>query len=422
MDKLVLEGGVPLRGKVKISGAKNSVLPIMAASILTEGPSVLEDVPKLRDVGTLCDILETLGVTCSRHNGSVSMEVTNERFSTAGYEQVSTMRGSICVLGPLLAKRKQARVSLPGGCVIGTRPIDLHLKGLAALGAKIRIKGGYIEATARRLKGAEIYLGGQYGSTVLGTANVMMAATLAEGVTVIDDAACEPEIEDLANYLNACGAKIGGVGSKRLVIQGVKKLHGCTHRVIPDRIEAGTFAAAAAALPGGDITMTNVRPDHLGAVIDLMRTMGIDVKYGRNWMKVSRKGPLQAVNFCTFPYPGVPTDMQAQLMTLLTLASGTSIVTERVYPDRFTHAAELARLGATIQREGPHAVITGVPALTGAPVMASDLRASAALIIAGLAASGTTEVHRIYHIDRGYERIEERLASLGAQITRITEN
>lgn len=421
MDKLIIEGGAPLKGRIRVNGAKNAALPILAATILTEGVSVIEDIPKLRDVTTLCEILTSLGVRCNRANGHVEFEVVNEGFSTAAYELVSTMRGSICVLGPLLAKRKHARVSLPGGCVIGTRPIDLHLKGLRALGARIEIKGGYIEATARKLKGAEIYLGGPYGSTVLGTANVMSAAVLAEGKTVIEGAACEPEIQDLGNYLNACGARIDGIGSKRLEITGVKKLKGCRYRIIPDRIEAGTFAAAAGMLPGSNITLTNVRGDHLAAVIDIMRQIGLKITYGKNWMKVTRNGELHPVNFSTLPYPGIPTDMQAQLMSLLTIAEGTSVVSERVFPDRFTHASELCRLGANIQREGPHAIIAGVPELVGAPVMASDLRASAALIVAGLRCQGVTEVQRVYHIDRGYERIGERLASVGAEITRITD-
>jgi len=421
MDRLVIEGGRPLRGKIDINGSKNAVLPVLAASILTHGQSVIKKAPKLMDVVTLCDILRTLGVKNRRRNGSVELEVESESFNTASYEYVSKMRGSICVLGPLLAKRGKARVSLPGGCVIGTRPIDLHIKGLRALGAKIRIKGGYIEASARRLKGTEIYLGGNYGSTVLGTANVMMAATLAKGKTIIEHAACEPEVQDLADYLNKCGARITGIGSKRLIIEGVSELKGCSHEIIPDRIESGTFAVAAAIVPGSHVSLTSMRPDHMTALIDLMRTMGVTVRYGKNWMRISRNGTMKSANFSTFPYPGIPTDMQSQLMALLTLAEGTSIVTERVFPDPFRHVAELGRLGSNIQREGPHAIIRGVAHLTGAQVMASDLRAGAALVLAGLAAEGVTEVNRVYHIDRGYERIEERLSAAGADISRISD-
>jgi len=331
------------------------------------------------------------------------------------------MRGSICIMGPLLGRLNKARVSLPGGCVIGARPINLHLKGFEALGAKITIESGYVQASTRRLRGSEMFLGGRAGSTVLGTANVMMAAALADGVTVIESAACEPEVVDLANFLIAMGAKITGVGSPTILVTGVKQLHGAEHEVIPDRIEAATFAIAAAAT-NGEVTIKNARPDHLHAVLDKLRAAGVSVTRQGNDMVVKRAaGRLRAVDITTLPYSGFPTDVQAQMMALLTLAPGISIITERIFESRFMHVSELTRLGADIEIEGPSAIVKGGRPLSGAPVMASDLRASAALVIAGLAAKGTTTVNRIYHLDRGYENIDGKLKKLGARIERVNE-
>jgi len=421
MDKFLIEGGRKLKGKVKVGGAKNAALPIMAASLLLDGKAVLRNVPVLRDINSMGEILRVLGMRVERTAGmTVELEPEDESKVEAPYGLVSTLRASICALGPLLAKRGRARVSMPGGCVIGVRPIDLHLKGLRALGAKIEIKHGYIEAKARRLKGAEIYLGGPYGSSVLGTANVMMAATLAEGETVIENAACEPEIQDLAHFLNKCGARIEGIGRPILVIRGVDKLHGTSYRVIPDRIEAGTFIVAGA-ITRSRITVSNVRTRHLAAFLDKLRETGVEfVIKGRSIEVVPPRRP-KAVDLITLPYPGYPTDLQAQIMAYLSSAKGISLVTEKIYPDRFMHVAELSRMGANIRKEGSSAIVHGVDHLSGAPVMASDLRASAALVLAGLVAEGRTEISRVYHIDRGYDRIEEKLNALGARIKRVEE-
>ena len=421
MDKFMVRGGQPLRGTVRVSGSKNSALPIMAAAILGDGPSVVENVPRLRDVRTMLSILADLGVQGQhREDGSIHLNVIDNTPVKAEYEKVSTMRGSICVLGPLLARRRKAVVSLPGGCVIGVRPIDLHLKGLKALGAAIRIERGYVIAEAERLKGAEVYLGGPFGSSVLATANVMMAATLADGQTVIDCAACEPEVADLAAFLNAMGAKITGAGSPTVTIEGVVHLAGARHRVIPDRIEAGTLMMAAA-LTGGDVLIENVISAHLGAVIDKLRSIGVSIDKNNGTLHVSGTPPFGATDLTTLPYPGMPTDLQAQFMAMLTVSDGISVVTEKVFPDRFMHMAELNRLGADISKEGSTAIIRGVRSLSGSQVMASDLRASAALVIAGLTARGETEIRRVYHIDRGYERIEERLNRIGADIYRTVD-
>jgi UDP-N-acetylglucosamine 1-carboxyvinyltransferase len=350
----------------------------------------------------------------------MTIEVVNEADSVARYELVSMMRASFCVLGPLLGKRGFAKVSLPGGCAIGVRPVDLHLKGLAALGAQITVENGYVIAESEGLRGADMYLGGSFGSTVTGTANVVMAAVLADGVTVIDFAACEPEVQELCLLLNKMGASIHGIGSPRLIIEGVKVLRGCEFDVIPDRIEAGTFMVAAAATRG-DVIVENVRVDHLGAVIETLRLCGAQVLHTAKSVHVKGSEILHPADITTLPYPGFPTDMQAQFMAMLTLADGISVIQERIYPDRFMHVAELGRLGAKIRKEGSAAVVLGTSRLCGAPVMASDLRASAGLLIAGLAAEGTTEVRRIYHIDRGYERIEERFNALGARIERAVE-
>ncbi|HOX37592.1 MAG TPA: UDP-N-acetylglucosamine 1-carboxyvinyltransferase [Candidatus Brocadiia bacterium] len=421
MDKFIIDGGKQLKGNVRINGSKNAALPIMAACLLTNDPIRIKSIPHLRDVESLRRILDELGCRSEWLDAkTLELHTRDETFSTAPYELVSTMRGSICVLGPLLGKRRQAKVSLPGGCVIGLRPIDLHIKGLKALDTQFRFRHGYLEGKAKQLSGAQIYLGGHFGSTVLGTANVMCAAVLAKGVTIIDDAACEPEIQDLANFLVACGAKIDGIGGKQLVITGVKALHGCEYEIIPDRIEAGTFMAAAA-LTKGNVLLENVKAEHMGAVLDKMREMGVKFQFtnGSKCRVTCRQ--LKPADVTTLPYPGVPTDMQAQLMVMAAVAQGMSVITERIFPDRFMHAAELNRMGANIRLEGASAIVQGVETLTGAPVIASDLRASAALVLAGLVAEKTTEVQRVYHIDRGYEHIEEKLKKLGASIHRITE-
>jgi UDP-N-acetylglucosamine 1-carboxyvinyltransferase len=418
MARIIVEGGVSLRGTVTVSGAKNAALPIMAATLLSDGPSVLKRVPDLRDIETMAEILRGLGVVTERmSDGTVHCEVRDPETVLAPYDLVSTMRGSICVLGPLLARRKRAKVSLPGGCVLGVRPIDLHLKGLRALGARIEIEHGYLVAEAEELRGAEIYLGGQFGSTVLGTANVLMAATLARGTTVIDYAACEPEIQDLGNFLVKMGAKIEGIGTPRLVVEGVTSLKGAEHSVIADRIEAGTFMVAAA-VTRGDVLVDQCRGDHLTAVIDKLNDVGVRVERKNGTLRVNATGRLKATELTTHTYPGLPTDLQAQFMALLSVADGMSIVSEKIYPDRFMHAAELNRMGADIRKDGANAIVQGVSNLSGAEVMASDLRASAALVLAGLVARGKTEVHRVYHIDRGYERIERKLQDLGARIWR----
>jgi UDP-N-acetylglucosamine 1-carboxyvinyltransferase len=421
MDKFVITGGARLRGEVTVSGAKNAALPILAATLLTEGPTELRDVPDLADVRAMLELLGDLGCQTSRDEaGTVTTEVTDSSNSHAVYDRVRKMRASICVLGPLLARRGYARVSMPGGCAIGPRPIDLHLRGLEALGAKISLDSGDVVARAERLKGTTLFLGGPFGSTVLGTANVMMAACLAQGVTVIESAACEPEIQDLADYLNACGAKISGAGSPRMTIEGVETLTGRAHTVIPDRIEAGTFILAGA-ITNGDLTVANARADHLLAVVDKLREIGVHVETAGDGLAVGTDRFLRPVDVTTQPYPGFPTDLQAQLMALLCLADGNSAITEKIFPDRFLHLAELLRMGANIRKEGPVAIVTGAGELVGAPVMASDLRASAALVLAGLVARGTTEIRRVYHIDRGYEEIEKKLNPLGADIVRDQE-
>jgi len=420
VDKFVLSGGFPLRGSVPIGGSKNAALPIMAACLLGEGRSVLHGVPALRDVNTLLKILEHLGVRSERDGTTLTLEVTDESEITAPWEFVKEMRASVCVLGPLLARRRRARVSYPGGCVFGARPIDIHLKGLSALGARVGVEHGYVVAEAPRLTGAEIFLGGAFGPTVLGTANVAMAAVLAEGTTVIEQAACEPEVTDLLQFLVKMGARIKGIGTHHLEIKGVDRLHGAEHTVIPDRIEAGTFLAAGL-ITSGEVTVTGVRPDHLAAVLDKFRDAGASFSKTSSSVTLHPPRRIHACQATTLAYPGFPTDLQAQLMAVLCLADGISVITEKIYPDRFMHVAELTRLGARIHKEGPHAIVEGIDHLSGAPVMASDLRASAALVLAGLVAHGQTEVHRVYHIDRGYERIEERLARLGARIRRVDE-
>jgi UDP-N-acetylglucosamine 1-carboxyvinyltransferase len=419
MDSLLIKGGVPLHGEVPISGAKNAVLPLMAATLLTREPCVIRRVPNLSDVRFMGQILEWLGATVKFEGDTVRIQAARVK-GHADYELVRRMRGSVCILGPLLARLRRAAVSLPGGCVIGARPINLHLKGLAALGAKITIEEGYVQAASRRLVGAPMFLGGRAGSTVLGTANVMMAATLAEGVTVIESAACEPEVVDLASFLNAMGARITGAGSPTLTIVGVKELHGAEHEVIPDRIEAATYAIAAAAT-NGEVSLRGARPEHLHAVLDKLDEAGVEIQRRATSLLVRRRRQLKPVDVTTLPYAGFPTDVQAQIMALMTLAPGISIITERIFESRFMHVSELARLGADIEIEGPSAIIKGGRRLSGAPVMASDLRASAALVLAGLAARGTTQVNRVYHLDRGYEQMDVKLRKLGARIQRMEE-
>src|SRR5262245_51177376 len=392
MESLLIKGGVPLCGDVAISGAKNAVLPIMAATLLTNEPCVIRRVPDLSDVKFMGQILNWLGAQVRIDGGTVRVQAKKIK-GQGDYDLVRKMRGSICIMGPLLGRLKKARVSLPGGCVIGARPINLHLKGFQSLGAKLRIESGYVEATAKHLVGSAMFLGGRAGSTVVGTANVMMAAVLAEGVTVIESAACEPEVIDLANFLNAMGAKITGVGSPTMTITGVKELHGAEHEVIPDRIEAATYAIAAAAT-NGEVSLLGARPDHMHAVLDKLRESGVKVERQGRAVNVKRGGRLKPVDITTLPYAGFPTDVQAQMMVLMALTPGISIITERIFESRFMHVSELARLGADIAIEGPSAIVKGGRPLSGAPVMASDLRASAALVIAGLAARGTTQVGR----------------------------
>jgi UDP-N-acetylglucosamine 1-carboxyvinyltransferase len=420
MDKLVIEGGVKLKGEVVISGSKNAVLPILAATLLTDEPCVIKNVPNLRDTNTMLKILRSLGKNVEFNKGIVTVSSTRHTSFIADYKLVSTMRASFCVLGPILAKLKKAKVSLPGGCIIGVRPVDLHLKGIKSLGADITIESGYVHAKASQLKGSQVYLGGVYGSSVLATDNVMMAATLAKGETIIESAACEPEVADLAEFLIKMGAKIKGHGTPIIEIEGVRQLHGAEHSIIPDRIEAGTLMVASL-ITKGDITIKNVFYQHLGAVVDKLEEAGASISKTDSSLRVRLKRKLKAINVTTLPYPGFPTDMQAQIMSLMSITPGISVITEKIYPDRFMHVAELNRMGAHIQREGPHAIVEGVKQLSGAPVMASDLRASASLVLAGLVARGRTSVSRIYHLERGYENMEKKLQVLGAKIWREKE-
>lgn len=421
MDRLIIEGGYSLQGTVRVSGAKNAALPILVATLLTDEKCIIRNVPDLRDVGLMMNILGELGVqTVWKEPGVIETEPVDSSSSTAPYELVRQMRASFCVLGPLLAKRGRARVSHPGGCVIGPRPVDLHLKGLRALGAKIEVVGGYVEAESSGLRGQAMYLGGPFGSSVLGTCNVAMAATLAKGTTVIESAACEPEVADLCRFLNKMGARITGLGTPTLVIEGVGQLGGADYEILPDRIEAGTLIAATA-ITHGDVVLESAKLEHLRAVVDKLREIGVVATAWNEGIRVVDSSRARAVDFATLPFPGIPTDMQAQLMALLSTAEGTSVITEKVFPDRFMHIAELNRMGAHIRKEGSTAIVEGVAALSGAPVMASDLRASAALVVAALAARGQTEVHRAYHLDRGYEHIEKKLSLLGARIWRESE-
>ena len=417
MDKILVHGGRSLSGSVKIGGSKNSALPILAATLLTRDQCVIHHVPDLSDIHYMLQILSHLGAQVERASGVVTVKA-EKIITVAPYDIVRKMRASVCVLGPLLGREREATVSLPGGCVIGDRPIDLHLKGFEGLGASHRIDQGNVKVFAGELKGGVIHLRGKQGPTVLGTDNVMMAATLADGITVIESAAAEPEVVDLANFLNAMGAKIEGAGTRRIIIEGVKELHGAEHEVIPDRIEAGTFMVAAA-IAGTKVTLRRVNPDHLTATAHKLREAGYRIESADGTLTVHGNGGPKSVQITTEPYPGFPTDMQAQMCALLSKSQGLSVVTETIFPQRYMHVSELKRMGADIQLDGPTAIIKGVERMSGAPVMASDLRASAALVLAGLNAEGITEVNRVYHIDRGYELIDEKLNGLGAQIERL---
>jgi len=414
--RLVIEGGVPLRGAVSASSAKNAALPALAATLLTAEPVVLENLPALADVTTISQLIEQLGAEFAvERDGATRVRVARVKSHEAPYELVSTMRASVLVLGPLLARTGAARVALPGGCAIGLRPIDLHLKGLRRLGADIGIENGYVEARASRLKGCRISLD---LVTVTGTENLMMAAALAEGTTVIENAAREPEVVDLARLLQAMGATIEGAGTERIEIVGAAELGGCRHRIIPDRIETGTLLVAGA-ITGGDVTVTNAVPRHLGALLAKLEEAGAVLDVGEDRIRCRGPERPRPADVITSPFPGFPTDMQAQLMTLLGLAEGLSRITETIFENRFMHAAELNRMGARIEIDGAMALVQGVPHYQGAPVMATDLRASASLVLAGLAARGRTEVSRVYHLDRGYERLEAKLQSLGARVGRL---
>ncbi len=419
MNKLMINGGVKLEGEIRISGAKNAVLPILAATLLADGPATIENVPHLHDVTTTVELLGCMGVMVSIDEKlSVEVDSSTIKNYTAPYHLVKTMRSSILVLGPLLARFGEAEVSLPGGCAIGSRPVDLHIKGLQDMGAEIDVSNGYIHAKAKRLKGARLVLD---IVTVTGTENLMMAAALADGTTILENAAREPEVVDLANFINAMGGKVSGAGTDTIEIEGVEKLHGTRYRVLPDRIETGTYLVAAA-ITGGSIKVKDTAPHLLDAVIEKLREAGAKIEVGEDWISLDMEGRRpKAVNIRTAPYPAFPTDMQAQFAALNTIAEGTSTVVETIFENRFMHVQELKRMGADIEIEGNTAIIRGTDKLTSAPVMATDLRASASLIIAGLVASGETEVQRIYHIDRGYENIEEKLSLLGAKIRRAHE-
>ncbi len=417
MDKLIITGGAPLSGEIRISGAKNAALPILAATLLADGPVIISNVPHLHDITTTMELLGQMGVDLMvDERMNIEVDSSTIREFRAPYELVKTMRASILVLGPLLAKYGQAEVSLPGGCAIGSRPVNLHISGLEAMGANIRVERGYIQATAKRLKGAHLIMD---LVTVTGTENLMMAATLADGTTVIENAAREPEVVDLANCLNSMGARVSGAGSDTIVIEGVKRLSGTNYRILPDRIETGTYLVGAA-ITGGKIRVKQTRPQLVDAVLAKLREAGAIITQGEDWIELDMQGKRpKAVDIRTAPYPAFPTDMQAQFTALNIVAEGVGTITETVFENRFMHVQELQRMGADIRLEGNTAISNGVSAITGAPVMATDLRASASLVLAGLVAEGDTIVDRIYHIDRGYECIEEKLAQLGATIRRV---
>lgn len=417
MDRIVITGGIPLRGEVHASGAKNSALPVLASTILGTGESVISNLPRVVDVMTMGKLLSMLGVSVRQEGNRAIVNADQLHSTRAPYDLVKTMRASVLVLGPLLARWGEATVSLPGGCAIGSRPVNLHLAGLAKMGADIRIEHGYIKATAKGLKGARIYCD---TPTVTGTENLMMAACLAEGTTVIENAAKEPEVVDLAAYLVRRGARIAGVGTDVITIEGVRALRGADHEVIPDRIEVGTFLLAGA-ITKGDVCVSGCRPSHLESLLIKLREAGYEIYEEKEQVRLKAGRRPKGIDVRTCPYPGFPTDMQAQIVALMTIAEGTSVITETVFESRFMHVEELRRMGADIRVEGNRAVVTGRETLTGAPVMASDLRASAGLIVAGLAAEGVTEILRVYHLDRGYERIEEKLRGLGSKIERRKE-
>ena len=416
MDKIIVEGGYPLKGEIKISGAKNAALPILASSLLADGWNTYSNVPDLVDIQTIKKLLEKLGSEIESHGDTVRINSSRLCCYEAPYDLVRKMRASILVLGPLLVRMKKTRISLPGGCSIGARPVNLHLKGLAALGAKIELKHGYIEASAECLRGNEIYFD---TVTVTGTENMMMAAVLAKGETVLRNAACEPEVKALADTLSLMGANISGAGTSVIIIDGVSSLNPVTVNVIPDRIEAGTFMAAAV-LTGGDINVLNCEPGHMDAIIHAIKLTGAKITRGNNSLRVTGPDEITSINLKTLEYPGFPTDMQAQFMAMMSVAKGQSLITETIFENRFIHVSELERLGADITITGNTALVKGVPSLSGAPVMATDLRASASLILSGLVAKGKTEVNRVYHLDRGYEAIEKKFRQLGAAIKRVS--
>ncbi len=415
MDKLLIEGGTPLRGEVAISGAKNAALPLLTAALLTKEPLTLDNVPDLNDIGTMLKLLEQMGVKVIREGSRVTLDAAGLDNPVAPYEMVKTMRASVLVLGPLAARAGEARVSLPGGCAIGARPVDQHIKGLQAMGAEISVEHGYVHAKSPKLRGAKLFTD---MVTVTGTENLMMAACLAEGETILENAAREPEVVDLANCLVAMGARISGAGTDVIRIQGVPSLHGATHRIMPDRIETGTYLCAAAAT-GGDVRLTGTSSAYLDAVIDKLMDAGCDIELARDAIHLKAPRRLTSVSIRTSPYPAFPTDMQAQFMAINAIADGTAVIRETIFENRYMHAVELIRLGADIKIDGNTAVIKGVAKLDGATVMATDLRASASLVIAGLVAQGETLVDRIYHLDRGYENLEQKLTALGARVRRV---
>ena len=416
MDKLLIAGGARLSGEIAISGAKNAALPILCSALLTTEPVTFTNVPRLNDIGTLLRLLEQMGVKVTRDGDTVTLDAAGVNNPVASYEMVKTMRASILVLGPLVARFGEARVSLPGGCAIGARPVDQHIKGLQAMGADVKVEHGYVHAKVPRLKGARIFTD---MVTVTGTENLMMAACLADGETVIENAAREPEVVDLANCLVAMGAQISGAGGDVIRIRGVQALHGATYRVMPDRIETGTYLCAAA-VTGGEVRLTQTSGSYLDAVIDKLMDAGCEIVTERDAIRLTAPARLNAVSLRTAPYPAFPTDMQAQFMALNAVAEGTAVIRETIFENRFMHAVELQRLGADIKIDGNTAFVKGVASLQGATVMATDLRASASLIIAGLVAEGETTVERIYHLDRGYEKLEAKLAALGANVRRLS--
>ena len=421
MDIFRICGGNPLHGKVKVSGSKNSALPLFAASLLTEEETILENVPDLSDVNFMAEILTELGAKVIRISSNSWSIQPSSIVHYAPYELVRKMRASICLLGPLVARLKRADIPMPGGCVIGNRPIDLHVRALEALGAKVQLSGGVVKVDGKNISGNSVFIGGRHGSTVTGTANALMLAVLTPGSTVLEGCACEPEITDLCHMLESMGANIQGIGSHLLKIEGVDRLSGCKHRVIPDRIEAGTYILAGA-ITGGELTIDGIDFGHMGSFLDLLKTSGVSLVPQNQSIIASVPTSLKPLEVVTLPFPGFPTDLQAQMCALASVTDGLSVITERVYPSRFMHVPELLRMGAHISIEGSSAIIRGAKRLTGAPVMASDLRASAALILAGLAAEGETWVQRIYHLDRGYEKFEHKLQKLGAKVERLPES